>query len=185
MLYRRGSDEHTRKSDQFASTVHRAFATNIVITFAFSTHYPIRLTTTMWISYNSQHPPPLHTLFHRMSVLCALSTYSRIVYYYVCVWVQGATAAAKRFEFLQRGASMCVCVCVCVCDINIIHAERGVCCISIIIIIIIIIMIYTEDDETFLMACLDDKVISDLTRCEPFICTPRATIYVYIRYTYT
>jgi len=41
-------------------------------------------------------------------------------------------------------------------------------------------MIYTEDDETFLMACLDDKVISDLTRCEPFICTPRATIYIYM-----
>lgn len=68
-------------------------------------------------------------------------------------------------------------MCVCVCDINIIHAARGVCCIS-----IIIIMIYTEDDETFLMACLDDKVISDLTRCEPFICTPRATIYIYTLY---
>jgi len=63
---------------------------------------------------------------------------------------------------------------VCVCDINIIHAARGIC----VSIIIIIIMIYTEDDETYLMACLDDKVISDLTRCEPFISTPKATVYM-------
>lgn len=41
-----------------------------------------------------------------------------------------------------------------------------------------------DDDESFLMACLDDKVISDLTRCEPFKSTPWAhytlLLYLYI-----
>jgi len=32
----------------------------------------------------------------------------------VCVWAQGATAAAKRFEFLQRGDAVCVRMCECI-----------------------------------------------------------------------
>lgn len=43
-----------------------------------------------------------------------------------------------------------------------------------------------DDEESFLMACLDDKVISDLTRCEPFKSMPWAhhilllLLYLYI-----
>lgn len=54
---------------------------------------------------------PAHprTLFLRTSLLCAVGTYTYYsVYTCVYVWAQEATAAAKRFEFLQRGDAVCV-----------------------------------------------------------------------------